>query len=149
MRLSMRIKKFVDEKILDDRHTDDALINNIPDNGQRNTSVSKSSSLRADDLMNHVTSPAINRNRTTGISFKRKKKGARRGHRDSHTISTCHFDLQQFDKYSRKDVPALAEHFCTCADPTHILPTKKHEHIACSSKFPFVKVCLIFVLYLS
>ena len=119
-RLSKRIRRIVDEKILDDRHTDETLISNIPPKSPGKP-VQKSTSL--------------NREKKHQVSM-RRRTGSK-----NHTISKCHFDLKDFENYSCEDIPQLAEHFVKCTDPAHILPTKKTEsHIAFSSKPPFLKV---------
>lgn len=118
-RLSKRIRRIVDEKILDDRHTDETLISNIPPKSPGKP-VQKSTSLNRD------------KNR---VSMRRRTASK------NHTISKCHFDLKDFENYSSEDIPQLAEHFLKCTDPAHILPSKKTEpHLAFSSKPPFLKV---------
>ncbi|XP_063674758.1 uncharacterized protein LOC134811662 [Bolinopsis microptera] len=119
-RLSKRIRRIVDDKILDDRHTDETLISNIPPKSPGKP-VQKSTSL--------------NRDKRNQVSM-RRRLGSK-----NHTISKCHFELKDFENYSTEDIPQLAEHFVKCTDPAHILPSKKCEsHIAFSSKPPFLKV---------
>jgi len=120
-RLSKRIRRIVDEKIiLDDRHTDETLISNIPPKSPGKP-VQKSTSL--------------NREKKHHVSMRRRTASK------NHTISKCHFDLKDFENYSSEDIPQLAEHFLKCTDPAHILPSKKKEpHLAFSSKPPFLKV---------
>lgn len=126
-RLSKRIRRIVDDKILDDRHTDETLISNIPPKSPGRP-VQKSTSL--------------NRDKKHQVSM-RRRLGSK-----NHTISKCHFDLKDFENYSSEDIPQLAEHFLKCTDPAHILPTKKTEaHISFSSKPPFLKVSFTYCFH--